>query len=76
MNGTTEIRNKDRNQAKICQDSKKLGGKSAQQIRRKMKNGIHFFRVRVKWSALTKTCEILAVKRDVFIVFSGHSLYE
>lgn len=25
--------------------------------------------------ALTKTCEILAVKRDRFIAFFGHSLY-
>lgn len=43
MNGTTEICNKNRNQSKIYQDSKKHGGKSVQQVTRKIKNEIHLF---------------------------------
>ena len=43
MNGATEICNKNGNQTRICQDSKQHGGKSVEQITRKMKNEIHLF---------------------------------
>lgn len=75
MNSTTEICNKNGSQMKIYHQSKQYGGKSVQKLTKKMKTTLIYLRVWVEFSALTKMCDVLAVKQENFISYKQTNTY-
>lgn len=77
MNGTTEICNENGNQTRVYQDSKwHGGGTQCNNLLGRWGMKFIYFGVWAESSALAKTCEILSVNQDSFIVFADHSLYK